>query len=92
MNRELDLVHLRVRDETAKMRSDSQLDLNLRKAEAGESRQRAEMKIKELEQRVQLVAGRVRSEIEMMKMELVTKWAAGIGLATTLIVAIALRV
>ena len=89
--RDLDLMQLKFRDEMHKLKSDSLLDLNTRKSESGEGRQKSEMKLKELEQRVQLMSGRLKSEVEMVKMELVTKWASGIGLATMLGIALALK-
>ena len=53
------------------------MDLNNRKAETKEERQKNEMRIQEINHRLSISMGEVKTLMESMKLTLLTKWASG---------------
>lgn len=85
LHQSLDLMRLKLLNDLQKLQqSDIQLEINQRKSEVREATQTSEMKIREVEQRIGLLGGRLRSELEALKVELLSKWASGIVLGTAI--------
>lgn len=59
------------------MKSDIQLDMNSRKSELKEEKQRNELKIQEINHRLTIAAAELKAEVDSMKLQLLTKWASG---------------
>ena len=56
------------------------VDLNARKAESKEERQKSELRIQEINHRLSISMGEVKTAAESMKLQLITKWASGASL------------
>jgi hypothetical protein len=51
--------------------------MNTRKSELREDRQKNEIKIQEINHRLSIQLGELKTDLESMKLQLITKWASG---------------
>ncbi|KAI3631947.1 hypothetical protein MIR68_009783 [Amoeboaphelidium protococcarum] len=90
IQKDLDLLTLKWKEDFNTVKSDLQLDMNTRKSEMKQETQKNEIRIQDILHRVQLNAGDLKTSLEAMKLELLTKWSAGIvlGVAASLVFAL----
>lgn len=65
--------------------------MNTRKSELGETQQKSEYQLQEINHRLSLLMGEVKTELEAMKLQLITKWASGIALGSTAFIIFVLK-
>jgi len=68
--REMDALSTRLREDIGLMKSDIQLDMNTRKAETREEQKALEIRIQEVNNRLTIALGDLRTEMEAMKWEM----------------------
>src|SRR4051812_1655043 len=68
--REMDALSTRLREDVGLMKSDIQLDMNTRKAETREEQKALEIRIQEVNNRLTIALGDLRTEMEAMKWEM----------------------
>jgi hypothetical protein len=77
IQRELDMLSLKFREDFNNLKSDLQIDMNNRKAELKEEKQKCELRIQDMNHRLSILASELKTDIETMKLNLFTKWSTG---------------
>ena len=91
IHRDLDILSLKFNEDFNVIKNDLQLEMNNRKTELREERQKNEIHLQEINHRLSILLGEVKTEVESMKLQLITKWASGIALTATTAVIIGLK-
>ncbi|OZJ02195.1 hypothetical protein BZG36_04757 [Bifiguratus adelaidae] len=78
INRDVEALSQKLREDVANMKSDIQLDMNNRKHEVREEEQRIERRIQELGAKTTIALGDVRTDLEGMRLETIWKGMIGI--------------
>ena len=72
-----------IREDFNTLKSDLQLDLNTLTTTTRETKGKHDHQIQQINHKLQIECGELKTELEGMKLELITKWAPGIVLAVT---------
>jgi len=90
--RDLDLLALKFREDFNNLKSEITLEMNQRKHEYKEKMQKAEVDVQEMRHFMSISAGEITTQIEAMKLELITKWFSSVALSTAIVVFVMLKI
>ncbi|ORZ03544.1 hypothetical protein BCR43DRAFT_483549 [Syncephalastrum racemosum] len=79
ITREVDALQQKLNEDVALMKNDVALDMNNRKNETRELQQEIDMRIQEINNRLTVVLGDMRTEIEAIRWETIWKTLAGVA-------------
>ena len=90
--RELDLLALKFREDFNNLKSEITLEMNQRKHDYKEKMQKAEVDVQEIRHFMSISAGEIKTQIEAMKLELITKWLSSIAFTTAVAVFVMFKI
>lgn len=77
INRDLEIAQLKFKEDFNNTKTEIQLEMNNRKGELQQDKQRNELLLQEVNHRLTINMSQLKTDMESMKLQLITTWASG---------------